>query len=282
MMRFNPLEYPICLAYPRRMAATFWLEHIPFAMFLMDVMRPGTFVELGTYYGMSYCAFCQAAKELDLDIKCYAIDTWQGDPHNGPNGPDVLADLRAHHDLEYGSFSRLVPSTFDAALPYFPDRSIDLLHIDGYHTYEAVKHDYESWLPKMSERGVVLFHDTNVRENNFGVWKLWSEVQKEFPYFEFYHGYGLGVLFVGQTTGPAQEMLTGLSDDETAAIREFFQQMGSRLTSMQETATLRERNSCLQAELRQERIKFVPYRVERLLTWRGFSSAVRTRLRRVR
>jgi hypothetical protein len=264
------------------MAATFWLEHIPFAMFLMDVMRPSTFVELGTYYGMSYCAFCQAARELALDIKCYAIDSWQGDLHNGLNGPEVLADLRAHHDPEYGSFSRLIESTFDNALCYFSDRSIDLLHIDGYHTYEAVKHDYESWHPKMSDRGVVLFHDINVRENNFGVWKLWSELQSEFPSFEFHHGYGLGILFVGGTSGPAQQTLTGLSDDETAAIRAFFQQMGSRLTSMQEAATLRERNSCLQAELRRERIKFIPYRVKRLLTWRGFSGAVRTRLRRLR
>jgi glycosyltransferase involved in cell wall biosynthesis/uncharacterized coiled-coil protein SlyX len=88
--------------------------------------------------------------------------------------------------------------TFNEALEYFNDGSIDLLHIDGYHTYEAIKLDVESWLPKMSDRGVILLHDTQVRRDEFGAWKLWEAISNSYPSYEFKFGYGLGVLAVGK------------------------------------------------------------------------------------
>jgi len=104
----NLLEHPIVFTFPRRLTPfSTWHEHIPFAMFLVEVLNPRVIVELGTHYGDSYCAFCQAVQEVGSNTRCYAIDTWQGDPQTGFFGPEVLApDLRAHHDSPYGSFSR--------------------------------------------------------------------------------------------------------------------------------------------------------------------------------
>ncbi len=132
---FNPLEYPICLASPLWFEETYWGEHIPFGMFSVNALRPKVLVELGTFRGASYCAFCQAVKTTKIETKCFAVDTWQGDEHAGSLEPNALSKLRAHHDPLYKDFSRLIQSTFDEALYRFTEKSIDLLHIDGYHTY---------------------------------------------------------------------------------------------------------------------------------------------------
>ena len=222
----NIFNYSAPFLSPDRMAHSTWTEHVPFAMFLVELLKPKKIVELGTNYGVSYCAFCQAVKHLQLETKCYAVDTWEGDPHTGFYGDDVLKDLQAHHNPRYSTFSTLLQTTFDEAVQQFKDKSIDLLHIDGFHTYEAVKHDFENWLPKMSDQGVVLFHDTNIKQNNFGVWKLGEELREKYTYFEFFHGCGLGIAVIGDT--PPTDLLDFLNTTEVRQenIRAAFHRLG--------------------------------------------------------
>ena len=248
----NPLDHPVCLSPPRRLSSVLsWHEHLPFAMFLIDLARPAALVELGTHAGDSYCAFCQAVSELRLPARCYAVDTWTGDAHSGFYGPEVLENLRAHHDPLYGSFSRLIQSTFDEALAYFADGTIDLLHIDGYHTYDAVKHDFENWLPKLSERAIVVFHDVNVREREFGVWRLWEELSERYPSFTFLHGHGLGVLGVGRSLPDPVQPLFRASAAEARLLGSFFFELGRRVTLTVERERLTEQCSRV-AELEAE------------------------------
>lgn len=238
MSSLDLLDYPICFALPRRQAPSAWLGHVPFAMFAIDLLRPRTLVELGVHYGVSYCAFCQGVKEFSLETRCYGVDSWQGDPHGGFFGPEVLEDLRRYHDPLYGGFSRLIQSTFDEAADYFDDGTIDLLHIDGYHTYDSVRHDFETWLPKLSERGVVLFHDINVRERGFGVWKYWEELKAQYPSFEFLHSHGLGVLAVGPQQPQKLLELIATEGQELSRLRQSFHQLGMRLEWAQDLQAL--------------------------------------------
>ena len=207
-----------------------WVGHIPFAFWIMKVLKPRAFAELGTHRGNSYCAMCQAIATLRLDSVGSAIDTWQGDLHMAAEG-GLLADLQSHHDRRYGAFSTLLPMTFDAARDMFSDGHIDLLHIDGTHTYEAVRHDFENWLPVLSDRGVVLFHDINVRKDDFGVWRVWEELSARYPSFSFTHSHGLGVLGVGSELPDALRRLFAMASNPqaTARIRALFASRGDAL-----------------------------------------------------
>lgn len=227
-MEWNPLEHPIVFTMPRRLTSkSAWQEHIPFAMFLVDILRPRVIVELGTQHGDSYCAFCQAVKELGLQTLCYAIGTWKSAECDGL---EVLADLRAHHDQLYGTFSRLIRNTFDKAVEYFDDGTIDILHIAGHHAYKAVKDVFVCWLPKMSTRGVILLDDISVREVDFGAWKFWEEIKMQYPHLEFFHGHGLGILVVGKDQPEAFQALLSASEQDVVKVRSFFFELGYRLT----------------------------------------------------
>ena len=201
---------------------------MPFAFWLVDVLRPRTIVELGTCNGVSYSAMCQAVKSLGLPTHCFAVDTWKGDEHTGFYGEDIYRDLATFHDERYSAFSRLVRSTFDEAVIHFEDGSIDLLHIDGLHTYEAVRHDYESWLPKLSQNALVIFHDINVHEGDFGVSRFWSEISAEQLHFAFLHGHGLGILGRGDRYPSPLHLLFGASEAAhlASSIRTVFAYLG--------------------------------------------------------
>ena len=195
-----------------------WYGHVPFAYWIVTALQPRLLVELGTHNGVSYTAFCDAVLRAELNTQCFAVDTWQGDDHAGYYGEDVYNNFRTFHDPRYGAFSELIRSTFDEALEYFQDSSIDLLHIDGRHSYEDVRHDFDCWRPKLSSRSVILFHDINVRERHFGAWRLWAELKLKYPGFEFVHEHGLGVLTFGCEVPEAVSKLCNLSSPSDIAI----------------------------------------------------------------
>ena len=234
---------------PHYTAVSAWLDHAPFAFWLMDALKPKRLAELGSHNGYSFFTFCQAAKGLELDIECFAVDLWGGDEHAGFYGDDVFQRVWNHNEAHYASFARLVRASFDDAVGQFEDGSIDLLHIDGRHFYEDVKHDFETWEPKLSDRAVVLFHDTNVREREFGVFKFWEEVSSDRPSFEFLHGHGLGVLAYGRNV--PHRVLSFLSATETPAtannVRQIYGQLGGALkTEHAMASTQAEMNARLQ------------------------------------
>ena len=115
-----------------------WQSHRDFAYDLVSFVQPRLIVELGVHYGCSYYAFCQAVKDRALTSRVVGIDTWKGDPHAGFYDDDVF-DLVKKTKESYFSDDRFsfLRASFDEAVAEFADDSIELLHIDGLHTYES-------------------------------------------------------------------------------------------------------------------------------------------------
>ena len=138
---------------------------------------------------------------LDLPTRCLAVDTWQGDEHAGSYGEDVYESAaRLSRSHAYGAFSRLLRMTFDEARRHFADGSIDLLHIDGLHTYDAVAQDFETWLPKLSRprRRPVPRHASCANANS-ACGGCGTKLRAELRRSSSSTAHGLGVLLVGAT-----------------------------------------------------------------------------------
>lgn len=173
-----------------------WAGHKYFGYDLVRNLKPKKIVELGTHLGCSLFSLAQAAQDGRLDIQLDAIDTWLGDKHSSRYGENIFLRVAEIKKACYPKVNiNLIRKTFDQAAKDYPDNSIDLLHIDALHTYEAVKHDYETWFTKVRQNGIILLHDTDVRKWGFGIYKLFDQIKKSFETIEFTHSYGLGVIF---------------------------------------------------------------------------------------
>lgn len=68
------------------------------------------------------------------------------------------------------------------------DKEIDLLFIDGDHSYEGVKKDYEMYESLVRKGGCIAFHDANndLSIPGKGVKFFWDEIKKDKKYYEFF------------------------------------------------------------------------------------------------
>lgn len=250
---FNPLDYPLALAAPLRLTQTAdWHQHIPFAFALVELLRPRTYVELGVFRGDSFSAVCQAVDSLGLPTTCVAVDTWAGDIHTGNYTDTVYDDIYSYVRERYASFATLWRMSFDNAVGEVEDGSIDLLHIDGTHTYEAVRHDFDNWLSKLSPRGVVIMHDVNEHQANFGVYRLWDEISQRYPSCAFLYGHGLGVAAVGaEPPQPLLDFLAAMRDNPSVA--RYFQILGERVLRMSQDDVLSAARAQMVAQMAAQR-----------------------------
>jgi chromosome segregation ATPase len=178
--------------------ASVWQMHIPFAFWLMEALRPRLVVELGMDNGSSYFAFCQAVDKLGLEAQCFGIDTWNEFNSRTKRRSSAQEKIKAHNDSLYGAFSRLIEARPEESARHFSDGGVDLLHVGLLTGVGELERLMAAWRPKLSEKAVMLIHNTTSLVEGSGAANFYRELRAEHPGFEFAFGDGLGVVSLGE------------------------------------------------------------------------------------
>jgi hypothetical protein len=105
----------------------------------------------------------QGIFEGDSDLNWGDIgSTYVVDACNGVGGPNDLENEDSFYRKNF--YPRFIKSTsVDAYYNFFvlQDIKIDLLFIDGDHSYEGVKQDFDLYSQILSENGIIIIHDTD-------------------------------------------------------------------------------------------------------------------------
>jgi predicted O-methyltransferase YrrM len=156
---------------------------------LMRAQPPRTIVEIGSYLGRSTVFFALALKEVNPRGRVVAIDPHTGDRQQLAGlSTDRLAtfDLFRQHCRAAGVDDLVeahVASSLEVASRW--REPVDLLYVDGWHSYDAVVADGQAWLPHLSRPGVAIFDDYAVYDevrdavrflDSQGAFRLWGSV----------------------------------------------------------------------------------------------------------
>ncbi len=165
----NRIIAKLAAILPRLRSREFYIETFDFQSGLGDSawllyglarsIRPKVCVEIGSARGKSACTIGLALRRNGSG-KLYAIDPHRPTEWNDTNSADsftiITENLRKAGVSEYVEIVRNTSS--EAAANW--QRPIDLIFIDGDHTYDGVKADWNLFVPHIREFGVVVFHDT--------------------------------------------------------------------------------------------------------------------------
>lgn len=144
-----------------------------YALLLLAEHGPGvgSILEIGSFAGRSTCYLALGAKRARRE-KVVAVDHFEGSPEHQREGrfdPALLAEggglyetfrknLRGAEVDDWVHTIRAGSGEASAGWSH----PIRLLFIDGDHSFEASRHDYETWSPWVTPDGLAAFHDIGI------------------------------------------------------------------------------------------------------------------------
>lgn len=161
--------------------------------------RPQVVVEIGTWNGGTLFLWTRIASE---DAHLVSIDLPGGQFGGGYAGwrvPIFRSFARGRQKLDLLRVDSHSTSTVEQIKRLLNGRTIDFLFLDGDHTYDGVKKDWDLYSPMVTQGGVIAFHDVASSYDNTQVKRFWDGIKSAFPHREYLADpdgrFGIGVLF---------------------------------------------------------------------------------------
>lgn len=141
------------------------------------------YLEIGVHNGTSMSYVLQSDCKVN---NCYGIDLFEDTFYS-----DNLDKNRIYNNLQKlnknksNIFLIKGDSTDKNIIKLFENIKLDIIFIDGNHTYEGVKKDFFNYYTFLSNNGIMIFDDFNEAPTNRGVYKFINELLKiEHKYFK--------------------------------------------------------------------------------------------------
>ncbi len=167
---------------------------------IVQRLNPKIVVEIGTANGGTLFLFANVANPE----KIVSIDL----PHGSFGGGypfwkiPFYKSLGKNHIIELIRSDSHLDKTLEDLRILLKRKSVDVLLIDGDHTYQGVSKDFQMYSPLVKEGGIVAFHDIVIHDESSGcdVYKFWNEIKSSYEYKEIIENplqkwAGIGVLF---------------------------------------------------------------------------------------
>jgi len=177
-------------------------EEILHLLYILRDLKPKYLMEIGTFMGGTLFLFCQVA---DPNAVIISVDLPYGRFGGGyPKWriPLYKSFVKFNQKLHLLRLNSHDLKTFRLVQNILNDQLLDFLFIDGDHSYEGVKLDYEMYSPLVRKGGIIAFHDIipGPEKHVGGVPIFWSEIKNQFKTLEIVkdwnHGKaGIGVIF---------------------------------------------------------------------------------------
>lgn len=135
------------------------IERLLLYKLALSLKENSRIVEIGSYLGASSSFLACAAKEKNHTVSC--VDTWRNEGMS--EGYRDTFDEFCKNIEPLKDYVRILRGK-SADMAKIFNEEIDLLFIDGDHSYEAVKADVVNWVTKVKDSGIVIFHDISWTE----------------------------------------------------------------------------------------------------------------------